>query len=151
MKNPQERNGQQLCGCAQMRQGRHRFSSLPKIYKELIKLMKNPKRFCNMNNVQGLRSKKLQIDIALPSLKFFWYEVKEFEKKILTFFSKFFTSYQKILFVSLLENTPYFNFLPNDDRVMSIYNFLLLRPCTLVVLQRSQNCVRFFIKIVSSF
>ena len=43
----------------QMRQSCHRFSSLPKIQKELIKLIKNPKRFCdlcNTTNVQGLRS-----------------------------------------------------------------------------------------------
>ena len=46
----------------QMWQGHHRFSSLPKIQKELNKLIKNPKRFChisNTTNVQGLRSKKI--------------------------------------------------------------------------------------------
>ena len=44
----------------QMRQGRHRFSSLPKIQQELTKLIKNPKRFCdisNTTNVQGLRQR----------------------------------------------------------------------------------------------
>ena len=43
--------------------------------------------------------------------------------------------------MELLENIPYFNFLPNDGRAMSIYNFL----------QRSQNCFGFFINSLSSF
>ena len=50
------------CHIQQMRQGRHRFSCLPKIQKGLTKFLKNPKRFCHISNtanVQGLISKKL--------------------------------------------------------------------------------------------
>jgi hypothetical protein len=54
----------------------------------------------------------------------------------------------------LIGKHPYFNFLPGNFRAMSIYNFLLLRPCTLVVLQRSQKRFGFFInslKALSKF
>ena len=42
-------------------------------------------------------------------------------------------------------------FFPKDDIATIIYNFLLLRPCTLFILQTSQNRFRFFIILVSSF
>ena len=38
-----------------MRQGSHRFSSLPKIQKGLTKLIKNPKRFCNISNTTNVQ------------------------------------------------------------------------------------------------
>ena len=49
-------------------------------------------------------------------------------------FTIFFILYQKIPSVSSLEKSPYFIFFPKDDRATIIYNFLLLRPCTLFVL-----------------
>jgi hypothetical protein len=73
----------------------------------------------------------------------------KFKKKMLTFFVKFFYIIPKIPPFSLLKNIPHFNFLSNNG--MSIYNILHLRPCTLVLLQRSQNCFGFFINSLSSF
>ena len=67
------------------------------------------------------------------------------------FFSNLFINYQTIPLVSLLENILYFNFLPNVGWAMTIYNFLLMRPCTLIVLETSQNHFGFFINLVSSF
>ena len=46
-----------LCGMYQMRQGRHRFSSLPKIQQELTKLIKNPNRFCNISNTTNVQGR----------------------------------------------------------------------------------------------
>ena len=63
----------------------------------------------------------------------------------------FFISYQKIPLVFLLENIPYFNFLITDGWAMSIYNFLLLRLCKVVVWETSQNCFRFLINLVNYF
>ena len=41
---------------------------------------------------------------------------------------------------ALYQNIPYlFFFLPKTGSAASIYNLLLLRPCTLFVLQTSQN------------
>ena len=73
------------------------------------------------------------------------------KKNLKNLFTIFFILYQKIPLVSSLENSPYFIFFPKDDRAMIIYNFLLLRPCTLFVLQTSQNRFGFFIRLVSSF
>ena len=67
------------------------------------------------------------------------------------FFTIFFILYQKIPLVSSLKNSPYFIFFPKDDWATIIFNFLLLRPCTLFVLQTSQSCFWFFIRLVSSF
>ena len=60
------------------------------------------------------------------------------KKKLKKFFTIFFLLFQKIQLVSSLENSPYSNFFPQDDRAIMIYNFLLLRPCTLFVLETSQ-------------
>ena len=60
--------------------------------------------------------------------------------------AKFFYYFRPL--VSLLENIPYFHFLAKDGRAMSIYNFLLLRPCALV---GSQNPFEFFINLLSFF
>ena len=73
------------------------------------------------------------------------------KKNVKKLFTIFFILYQKITLVSSLENSPYFIFFPKDDRATIIYNFLLLRPCTLLVLQTSQNRFGFFIRLVSSF
>ena len=61
-----------------------------------------------------------------------------------------FISYQKLPLVFSLKNTPYFNFLTKDGRATTIYNFLLLRPCTLFALKTSKNRFGFFIRLVSS-
>ena len=70
------------------------------------------------------------------------------KKNLKNFFTIFFILYQKIPLVSSLENSPYLIFFPKDDRATIIYNFLLLRPCTLFVLQTSQNCFGIFIRLV---
>ena len=49
------------------------------------------------------------------------------------------------------QKNPLTSFFPKDDRATFIYNFLLLWPCTLFVLQTSQNRFGFFISLVSSF
>ena len=77
-----------------------------------------------------------------------WFWLKKYFK---LFFSNILIPYPKIPLISLLENIPYFNFLTIKCWAMSIYNFLLLRPCTLVVLETSQNRFGFFINLVNSF
>ena len=116
-----------------------------------IEVLKNAyKKIWAINSIAIVKNKQ---NVGLKNLKFkFLAIVGQFKfKKNANFFSIFFISYQTIPLVSLSENIPYFIFLPNDGRAMSIYNFLLLRPCTLVVLQRSQNRLGFFINSLSSF
>ena len=127
---------------------------------------------CLQYNVQGLRKfqnlsfkkcllhlhQKSKFDTKKWSQFKFWklkflifglsrsnYVEKFFEK----FFHNFFILYQKIPLVSSIENSPYFIFFP--DWATNIYNFLLLRPCRLFILQLSQNHFGFFIRLVSSF
>ena len=57
-------------------------------------------------------------------------------------------SFQNKRLVSLLEKIPHLIFFSNAGIDMSIYNFLLLRPCTLVVLQRSQKTFRILYQLI---
>ena len=100
------------------------------------------KRYCdvsNTTNVQGLRSFQN------------WGSQKYLQNNANFFFWIFLFNTKKIPLVSLLENIPHFHYFPNAGRGMSIYNFLLLRPCTLVVLQRSQKRFGFLINFINPF
>ena len=64
-------------------------------------------------------------------------------KKRANFFFKIFViSYQIIPFLSLLENMPYINFLPN---------FLLLRPCTLLAIAKMTKLLPILYRLIKLF
>ena len=116
----------------QMRQGLHRFSSLPKIQKGLTKLIKNPKRFChisNTTNVQGLRSKKLKIP------RFFDIKVNFKASIVLTIFLPNVNFWSKYFYMHFRK--PQF--------------LNLLRPCTSFIMQRSHTRFGFLTNLERSF
>ena len=72
------------------------------------------------------------------------------ENRYKLFDSNFLISYKKFPWFFIGKH-PLFNFLTKNGWAMSIFEFLLLRPCTLLVVQTSQNLFRFFSKLFLDF